>query len=148
MAGIAYLALAAASAGSSAHCADNDAANRALVTRFYTTALVDRHVRKAFEADVARNFVEHKPDIATADRAGAIAFLEQLIAELPLARWELLRVTGSGDLFAIHARFTPAPGAPAYAIADFFRVHKCKIVEHWDVVAPPPKQAPNPLSRF
>jgi predicted SnoaL-like aldol condensation-catalyzing enzyme len=48
----------------------------------------------------------------------------------------------------LHARFTPAAGAPPYAIADIFRLKGCKIVEHWDVVAPPPKQQRNPHPRF
>jgi predicted SnoaL-like aldol condensation-catalyzing enzyme len=48
----------------------------------------------------------------------------------------------------LHARFTPAAGAPAYALADVFRVRNCRIAEHWDVVAPPPREQRNPHSRF
>jgi predicted SnoaL-like aldol condensation-catalyzing enzyme len=77
-----------------------------------------------------------------------VAFLEELIKELPEPKWEVLRTVAEKDLVFLHARFSPAPGAPHYAIADLFRLKECKIVEHWDVVAPPPKQPLNPNSRF
>ena len=115
---------------------------------FYRRALVDKQVRAAFEDFVAPEFVEHKPDIASGDREGAIHFLEGLMAELPQAKWELLRSVADRDLVAIHARFTPAPGAPSYAVADFFRIAGCRIVEHWDVVAGPSTNPVNPLPRF
>jgi predicted SnoaL-like aldol condensation-catalyzing enzyme len=129
-------------------CIGSASESQALVRRFYTTALVEKHVREGFERDVSPAFIEHKPDIASADRVGAVTFLEGLVKELPEARWELLRVTGDAELVAVHASFTPAPGAPVFAIADFFRVERCMIVEHWDVVAGPPKGSVNPLPRF
>ena len=129
-------------------CRAGAGTSKFVATTFYRRALIDKQVRAAFESLVDPGFVEHKPDIASSDREGAIRFLEGLMAELPQARWELLRVVADRDLVAIHARFTPAPGAPDYAIADFFRVADCRIVEHWDVVAPPPREAPNPQSRF
>ena len=119
-----------------------------IVTNFYRQALVQRDIRNGFEQFVSPGFIEHKPDIATSDREGAITFLEELVADLPESRWEMLRATGSGDLVAIHARFTPAPGAPPYAIADFFRISDCRIVEHWDVVAGPPSNPANSIDRF
>lgn len=135
-------------AGSATSCDATPAASENLVRRFYTTALLDKRVREGFERDVSPDFVEHKPDIASSDREGAIMFLEDLIAELPEARWELLRVTGDTKLVAVHARFTPQQGLAPYAIADFFRIEDCRIVEHWDVVAGLPESSPNPLSRF
>ena len=67
--------------------------------------------------------------------------------QLPQARWEILRSVADADMVAIHARFQPAPGAPEYAIADFFRIENCRIVEHWDVVAPPPAEKTQPPAR-
>jgi predicted SnoaL-like aldol condensation-catalyzing enzyme len=122
--------------------------SNALVTGFYRKALVERQVRSAFETYVGPGFVEHKPDVATGDREGTISFLEGLIADVPQARWEVLRVVAAGDTVAVHARFTPAPGAPPYAVADFFRVADCRIVEHWDVVAGPAENPANRISRF
>jgi predicted SnoaL-like aldol condensation-catalyzing enzyme len=129
-------------------CRDGSGTTRFVVENFYRRALEKKTVRAAFEGYVAPDFVEHKPDVASGDREGTIRFLEGLIAEVPQARWELLRVVAEGDIAAVHARMTPAPGAPAYAIADFFRVADCRIVEHWDVVAGPPQDAPNRVPRF
>ena len=119
-----------------------------LVSDFYTQALVDKQPKAAFERYVAPDFVEHKPDIAPGTREAAAEFLGGIIRDVPSARWEILRVIADRDLVALHARFTPAPGAGEYALADFFRVKDCKIVEHWDVVAGPVKDAVNPNSRF
>ena len=119
-----------------------------LVSDFYRQALVDKQPKAAFERYVAPDFVEHKPDIAPGTREAAAEFLGGIIRDVPSARWEILRVIADRDLVALHARFTPAPGAGEYALADFFRVKDCKIVEHWDVVAGPVKDAPNPNSRF
>lgn len=129
-------------------CKQDAASALQTVQQFYTEALVEKQVRTAFERHVSQDFVEHKPDIATSDRDGAIKFLNSLIAELPTANWELLRITGDASLVSVHARFTPAKGASSYSIADFFRVENCRIIEHWDVVAPPPQNPVNPLTRF
>ena len=129
-------------------CRAGSGTSEFIATEFYRRALVDKQVRAAFEGFVSPGFVEHKPDIASGDREGAIRFLEGLMAELPQARWEIVRIVSDPDGAAIHARFTPAPGAPPYAIADFFRIADCRIVEHWDVIAGPPAQAPNRQSRF
>jgi predicted SnoaL-like aldol condensation-catalyzing enzyme len=119
-----------------------------LVSDFYRQALIDKQPKEAFERFVASDFVEHKPDIAPGTREAAAEFLGGIIRDVPTARWEILRVIADGNMVALHARFTPAPGAGEYALADFFRVKDCKIVEHWDVVAGPVKDAVNPNSRF
>jgi predicted SnoaL-like aldol condensation-catalyzing enzyme len=94
------------------------------------------------------NFVEHKPDVPEGTREATASFLARLITDVPQARWEIIRTIAEGDMVFLHARFTPAPGAPAYALADIFRLRDCKIIEHWDVVAAPPKEQRNPNSRF
>jgi predicted SnoaL-like aldol condensation-catalyzing enzyme len=131
-----------------ARCDSSTQANRRLVNDFYQQALIDKQVRAAFERYVAPDFIEHKPDIPGGTRASAIIFLEGLVKDLPGARWEVLRTVAEGDMVAIHARFTPAPGAPAFAIADFFGLQNCQIVEHWDVVGPPTDKSGNPNPRF
>lgn len=122
--------------------------NRRVVMAFYEEALVNLKPRSAFERYASEDFVEHKPDIAGGTREATIVFLEGLIKEVPKPTWKVLRTAAEGDLVFLHASFTPADGAPPYAIADIFRLHEGKIVEHWDVVAPPPKQSVNPHSRF
>jgi predicted SnoaL-like aldol condensation-catalyzing enzyme len=132
-------------------CSSTPGANRKLVLHFYERALVDRKVREAFEHHASEGFVEHKPDIPQGNRESTIVFLEGLVKQMPDARWEVLRAAAQDDLVFVHVRFTPAPGAPEYAIVDVFRVADCRIAEHWDVVAAPPAaDAPkvNPNPRF
>lgn len=132
-------------------CSSSPDANRKLVLHFYQRALVDKKPREAFEHHASETFVEHKPDIPGGTREATIVFLEGLIKDMPAARWEILRSAAQDDLVFVHVRFTPAPGAPEYAIADVFRVADCRIVEHWDVVAAgPARDAPkvNPNPRF
>jgi len=122
--------------------------NRRVVLEFYNVGLIDLQPRAAFERYASADFVEHKPDVAGGTREATIAFLEGLIKEVPKPTWKVIRTVAEGDLVFLHASFTPADGAPPYAVADIFRLQEGKIVEHWDVVAPPVKQLLNPHSRF
>lgn len=143
--GVAFAAIALAS------CATRgrpSAGPREVVLDFYREALLEKQVRAAFERHAAADFVEHKADVPEGTRDATVRYLEQLVAELPAARWEIVRALADGDFVFLHAKFTPAPGAEPYAIADVFRVRDGRIAEHWDVVAPPPKGAVNPYSRF
>jgi predicted SnoaL-like aldol condensation-catalyzing enzyme len=134
--------------GAAPSCSGSAEANRKIVLAFYNDGLVGLQPRPAFERYMTPQFVEHKPDVPQGTREAAATFLEQLIANVPQARWEMVRTIAEGDLVFLHGRFTPAAGAPAYAIADVFRLESCKIAEHWDVVAPPPKEQRNPNPRF
>jgi len=129
-------------------CTGSTEANRGIVLAFYNEGLVSRQPEKAFFRYMSPDFVEHKPDIPKGTREETAKFLAQIVAEVPGARWEVVRTIAEGNMVFLHARFTPAPGAPSYALADIFRVKDCKIVEHWDVVAPPPKDQRNPHPRF
>lgn len=129
-------------------CAGSAPVNREVVLSFYRMGLVGHRPRDAFEQFATVGMVEHKPDVPGGTRASVVKYLEELIAELPAAQWEVLRVAAEGDLVFLHAKFVPAPGADAYAIADVFKLQDCKIVEHWDIVAPPAKDQSNPNSRF
>ena len=131
-----------------AQCDGSAEANRRIVLAFYTEGLVERRPEAAFMRYMTPDFVEHKPDVPEGTREATAAFLSQLISEVPEARWEIVRTIADKEMVFLHARFTPAKGAPAYALADIFRVKDCKIVEHWDVVAGPPKEQRNPNSRF
>lgn len=137
-----------AAAQGSAPCRGSAAENCETVLAFYRLGLVGLQARRAFDAHVSADFIEHKPDVPGGTREATIAFLETLIASLPQARWQILRTIAEGDLVFLHARFSPAPGAPDYAIADVFRLRDCRIVEHWDVVAGPPETQANPNPRF
>jgi predicted SnoaL-like aldol condensation-catalyzing enzyme len=136
------------STGEGGACDSSAESNRARVLAFYRDGLVNRSPRPAFAEFMAADFVEHKPDVPTGTRDSTAAFLERLMQELPDGRWQIHRSLADRDLVFVHASFTPAPDAPAYAIADVFRLHECKIVEHWDVVGPPVERSLNPQPRF
>jgi predicted SnoaL-like aldol condensation-catalyzing enzyme len=135
-------------AQASTACAGRAEENRKVVLAFYNEALVGLKPRPAFERHMSADFIEHKPDVPEGTRAATASFLEQLIANVPQPKWTIERTIAEGDLVFLHARFSPAPSAPEYAIADVFRLSGCKIVEHWDVVAPPPQEQRNPNARF
>ncbi len=122
--------------------------NRNTVLEFYRLGLQDKQPARAFARFMAPHFIEHKPDVSDPTREGSAAFLEKLMLELPAATWEVVRTIAEYDLVFVHARFVPAPGAPAYAIADVFRLQDGLIIEHWDVVAGPSVSPKNPYSRF
>jgi predicted SnoaL-like aldol condensation-catalyzing enzyme len=143
-----YCGSALAETKAKAMCEPTAEASRNLVVSFYTKALIEKQVRAAFEQYVSPEFVEHKPDVPAGSRSVVVNFLEGLIKEIPSAQWEILRTVAEKDLVFLHARFSPAPGAPPYAIADVFRVENCTIVEHWDVVGPTREGMPNTNSRF
>ena len=138
---------ASGAAGAAGHCGTTES-SRAIVRHFYQLALVERHPADAFARYMSADFLDHKADLAEPTRDGITAYLEDVIRTLPAARWEIVRIIADRDVVALHARFTPAPAAVPYAIADFFRLKGCKIIEHWDVVALPPKQQRNPNTRF
>lgn len=129
-------------------CTSNAESNRQVVLAFYNQALIQRQTRAAFERYASEDFVEHKTSVPVGTRAATIDFLESLIKEAPNPSWEVVRTIAEGDLVFLHARFTPEPNAPAYAIADVFRLRQCKIMEHWDIIGPPVKEQRNPNSRF
>jgi predicted SnoaL-like aldol condensation-catalyzing enzyme len=134
--------------GSGEACMTSAISNRDVVLQFYQLGLLGLQPRAAFERYVSPEFVEHKPDVEAGTREGTVRFLEQLIASVPEPHWQVLRTAAEGDLVFLHAMFTPAAGAPAYAVADVFRLRDCLIVEHWDVVSGPPQQQRNPNPRF
>jgi predicted SnoaL-like aldol condensation-catalyzing enzyme len=129
-------------------CTGSAQDNREAVLAFYRLALIERRPREAFEQYAAPGMIEHKPDVPGGARSDVIKYLQELITELPQARWEVLRVAAEGDIVFLHAKFVRQPGAAPYAIVDVFRLEECKIVEHWDVVARPPEAPSNPNPRF
>lgn len=145
---VAMMCCMGAHAGNKVSCQPAAEASRSLVVAFYKQALIDKQPRAAFERYVSADFIEHKPDVPDGTRTATVKFLDDLIKELPDARWEILRTVAEQDLVFLHARFFPAAGAAPYAIADLFRVKDGVIVEHWDVVAPHRDGQPNPNSRF
>ena len=132
----------------SATAATPAASPKAVVLAFYKQALQDMQPAQAFERYAAPDFVEHSQDSAGGDIKATVVFLQQLIARSPHPKWEVIRAIAEGDMVFLHTRYTAAPGAPEIAVAEIFRVRNGKLVEHWDVISPPPDKVTNPNSRF
>ena len=77
-------------------CNGSAEANRRIVLAFYNKGLVGLQPRAAFERYMTPQFVEHKPDVPQGTREATAAFLEQLIANVPQPRWEVVRTIAEG----------------------------------------------------
>jgi predicted SnoaL-like aldol condensation-catalyzing enzyme len=130
-----------------AHAADPTGTNRAVMRAFVDTAYGQKQVRKAYEAHVAPDLVQHNPNIADG-RDAAIAEVEGLLKN-PAAHFEVKHVVVDGDMATVHFRGSLGNGMSA-AVVELFRLKDGKIVEHWDVfqVIDPKAPARNPHPFF
>lgn len=118
-----------------------------VVTKFMTQFYIDKQVRKAFETWVDPGYIQHNP-MAASGRDAAIGFLEPFFASNPNVHYEIKRIIADGNLVAVHAHGSFAPGDRGIAIVDILRVQGCKVMEHWDVVQPVPEKAANTNGMF
>ena len=121
---------------------------KTVVLAFYKLAMQDFKPAEAFARYVAPDFVEHSADTTGGTAAATVSFLQGLIQQMPDPHWEVVRSIAEGDLVVLHVKVTPAPNAPAIAVAEIFRVRGGKIVEHWDVIQHAPEKPVNPRSMF
>lgn len=119
---------------------------RGLATNFVDLFYKQKKVREAFETYVSPGYIQHNPAVADG-RDAALAFLEPLMRDNP-GQSEVQRVLVDGDLFAVHVRARRDASDRGLAIIDIFRVEKCKIAEHWDVLQPVPEKSANPHPMF
>lgn len=125
---------------------DETARNRAVIEDFARIFYAEKDVRRAFEAHVAPDYIQHNPGIADG-REAAIAALAPMFSR-PGARFDVKRILVDGDLAAIHLFGQGDPATPGAAVADFYRLKNGRIVEHWDVLQPMPEKSANPHPMF
>jgi predicted SnoaL-like aldol condensation-catalyzing enzyme len=130
-----------------AHAADPADVNRATMRAFVDTAYGQKQVRKAYEAYVVPDLVQHNPNIADG-REAAIAEIEGLLKN-PAAHFDVKHIVIDGDMAAVHFRGSLGGGMGA-AVFELFRLKDGKIVEHWDAfqVIDPKASARNPHPYF
>lgn len=132
---------------SAAHAGDRTDANRATMRAFVDTLYGHKEVRKAYEAYVAPDLVQHNPNIADG-REAAIAEIEGLLKN-PAAHFDVKHLVVDGDLAAVHFRGSLG-GSMGAAVVEWFRLEDGKIVEHWDTfqIMDPDAKARNPHPYF
>lgn len=112
------------------------ALNREAFLDFVHLYYGQHEIRPAFEKYVARDYVQHNPEIADG-RDAAIAWLEKKMARSTV-RMDVRRVLVDGDYAVVHLLASQGPDDPGHAIMNIFRLQDGKIVEHWDVTQPVP----------
>ena len=117
--------------------------NKELVLDFY-----EKYNNRDVEGVMAypgETYIQHNPWVADGPAAFR-RFVTYLRENYPDGRNEVKRVIADGDLVALHVHSRRVPGEEGRAIVDIFRVEDGKVVEHWDVIQPIPKEIYPPIN--
>ncbi len=111
---------------------DKTSANKALVSDFVTTILINGEMDKMGTFIDGENYIQHNPDIA--DGLSGLGKALEAMAQQGIAMiyTDVHKVLGEGDfvLTISEGSFADEPTS----FYDLFRVADGKIVEHWDVI--------------
>ncbi len=118
-----------------------------VVERFIPLFYEQRNARQAFETWVAEDYIQHNP-VAKDGRDNAIAALQPFFDSMPQLRYTVKMVIAEGDKVAVHNHLQMNASDRGSAVVDIFRVDKCKIVEHWDVIQAIPEKSANAHPMF
>ncbi|MDO7833726.1 nuclear transport factor 2 family protein [Sphingobium sp. HBC34] len=121
-------------------------ANRRRFLRFVDLLFRQNRVEAAYAAYVAADLIQHNARMGQG-RAAAIAAIKGLRAA-PGATFEVQRVLIDGNLAAVHYRGKLSTDDQGAAIVEIFRFDRGKIVEHWDMFQPIPRNASNAHPMF
>lgn len=108
--------------------------NRAIFKEVVQALFIDQDVDRfgSFVSD--EEYIQHNPLIADG-KAPVMAFLKRIMAGGgPAPR--ILNTIVDGDIGVVHAE--TQMGGRTMLIVDMFRIKDGKLVEHWDVLSPPP----------
>ena len=117
--------------------------NKELVLDFY-----EKYNNRDVEGVMAylgETYIQHNPWVADGPAAFR-RFVTYLRENYPDGRNEVKRAIADGDLVALHVHSRRVPGEEGRAIVDIFRVEDGKVVEHWDVIQPIPKEIYPPIN--
>jgi predicted SnoaL-like aldol condensation-catalyzing enzyme len=121
------------------------AGTRELIVEFARLLYTERDPRSAFARFVAPDYIQHNPGLPDGPDAAVEGLQPKFQAEG--ARFEIQRILVDGDLAVVHVKAS-RPGGPDTAVADFYRVDRGRIVEHWDVLQPVPPTSANDHPMF
>ena len=120
--------------------------NKRVVVDYYQTAFAG-NPEKAIADHFGDRYIQHNPDAQDGPEAFT-GFVTWLRGEYPQLQLQIKRVIAEGDLVATHSHLILEPGKPGRALADFFRLDKGKVVEHWDVIQDVPAESANDNGMF
>jgi len=126
---------------------DFQARNKALVLECLDLIFNQKDFATARTRCFGATYIQHNPRAPDGPDA-ILALMGKFLADTPQYAIEVKRAAADGDLVWVHYRATPAPGAPARAVVDIFRVANGKLVEHWDVTQPVPETSANTNTMF
>ncbi|MFS8148337.1 nuclear transport factor 2 family protein [Rhizobium sp. BR 249] len=146
---LAILAGIAAPSGAFAESAARDLkveeANRKLVVEFYDKFFNKHDIAAA--SVIAEDYRQHNPQVPDGKQP-LISFFTGFFKDNAQSKAEIVRSAADGDLVWLHVHATNGADDRGEAIVDIFRVKDGKIVEHWDVIQPVPKEAANKNTMF
>jgi predicted SnoaL-like aldol condensation-catalyzing enzyme len=120
------------------HAAAMDTRATAVIGRFTKLAIDERQPAAAVEQYFAPNVVEH--GLAPDGAKGADRLVQRGWGSVDAQR-KILNVVAETDRAVVQQLIMPGEGPP-HSEVDIFRVEGGKIVEHWEVGAPPAPAEP------
>ena len=122
--------------------------NKKTAIAFYEKALNDRDVETAFRLYGGKRYKQHNP-LVEDGLEGVRKFAKWIGDNHPNAHGEIKRAFADGDFVILHCHWVGLSSAdPGDAVVDIFRLEDGKVVEHWDVIQPIPKNAANSNTMF
>lgn len=120
--------------------------NRRAFLRFVDLLFRRNQVDTAYKNYVAPDLIQHNARMGQG-RDAAIAAIKAL-RTMPGAAFAVQRVLVDGNLAAVHYRGKLSSDDGGAAIVEIFRFDRGKIVEHWDMFQPMPKDSRNAHPMF
>jgi predicted SnoaL-like aldol condensation-catalyzing enzyme len=117
--------------------------NKQAVVEFYELAFNGKEPEQAVQKYVGSQYIQHNPQAPD----GTEAFIG-FVRAFPEISVDIRRVMAEGDIVVTHSLVKFTADDPGSVAADFFRLEDGKVVEHWDVLQPWPKESANPHPMF